>query len=174
MLAPSQVASARPMLTSSFPYPINCHWLISISDTGRSIEIEDGSHWEVSPYDAYILSTWRREDSLVITPNYTWFGTYDYFITNKNNGTSVKADLYVGPIAFGQFSHWIINIDYLGGHILLENNMLWCVDPQDAHDLRNWALNDTVILGVNNSWFSSYDHILINVNNDDHVRVKQY
>jgi hypothetical protein len=137
--------------------------------------MEDGSHWEVSAFDSYVLTHWRREDSLVITPNYNWLCSYDYYITNKsNNNTFVKANLYIGPLAFGPFSHWIVDIDYFGGHVYLENQMVWCVDPQDTPILKSWAINDHIIFGLYDSWFSSYDHILINVNMDDHVRVKQY
>ncbi|MBS0604239.1 MAG: hypothetical protein JSS60_04285 [Verrucomicrobia bacterium] len=173
MLAPRHMA--RPQLTlAAYAFPINCHWLTSIADNNRSLELEDGSHWEVSPSDAYILRNWRREDSLVITPNYSWLSGYDYFITNKSTNSYVKANLYVGPVAFGPYSHWIVDIDYFGGHVFLENQMIWCINPQDSYVLKDWAVNDHVIFGLYDSWFSPYDHILINVNMDDHIRVKQY
>ena len=157
-------------------FPISCHWLVSLSDTNRSLEMEDGSHWEIPYSEAYIVNTWRREDPLVITPNYWWFSSYDYYITNKSTNTYVQANLHpqYGPIAFGPYSHWIVDIDYFGGHVYLENQMVWCVSPEDAYLLRDWVINDHIILGVNDSWFSSYDHILINVATDDHVRVRQY
>jgi hypothetical protein len=173
-LAPRETIT-RPQLTlTANPFPINCHWLISISDNSRSLEMEDGSHWEVSASDAYLLRSWRREDSLIITPNYSWLSSYDYYITNKTNNTYIKANLYVGPLAFGPFSHWIIDIDYFGGHVYLENQMVWCVNSQDNYVLKDWAVNDHIIFGLYDSWFSPYDHILINVNMDDHIRVKQY
>lgn len=159
---------------ATYPFPSHCHWLTSLSDNSYSIELEDGSHWEVAPSDAYVLRSWRRNDSLIITPNYSWCCSYDYYITNKNNNTYVKANLYIGPLAFGSYSHWIVDLDYYGGHVYLENQMIWCVDPQDSHVMKNWAINDHVIIGLYDSWFSPYDHILINVNMDDHVRVKQY
>ncbi len=174
MLAPRETIARPQFSLTSYAYPINCHWLTSISDTNRSIEMEDGSHWEVSAFDSYVLRNWRREDSLVITPNYSWLSSHDYYITNKSNNTYVKANLYVGPIAFGPYSHWIVDIDYFGGHIYLENQMVWCINPQDNYILKDWAVNDHIIFGIYDSWLSSYDHILINVNMDDHVRAKQY
>jgi hypothetical protein len=174
---PFMLAPRENMNKPSFSfaaYPINCHWLVSIADNQRSVEFEDGSHWEIASSDAYILRSWRREDALVVTPNYSWFNSYDYYITNKNNNTYVKANLYIGPVAFGAYSHWIVDIDYLGGHVFLENKMIWCVDPQDSYVIKDWAVNDHIIFGVYDSWFSPYDHILINVNMDDHARVKQY
>ena len=155
-------------------YPTNCHWLTSISDTGKTIEMEDGSHWEVVGADQYILNFWRRSDSLVVTPNYNWFSSGDYYITNKSNNTYVRANLYIGPMAFGQYSHWIVGIDHVTGHVTLENGVTWCIASKDSYVFREWAVNDHIILGVYDAWFNSFDHILINVNMDTHVRAKQY
>ena len=155
-------------------YFTNCHWLIGVSDIGRTIEMEDASHWEIVGADQYTLSYWRKNDTLVITPNYDWFSSGDYFITNRNNNTYVRANLYVGPTAFGQYSHWIIAIDHVSGHVTLENGTVWCVYGSDSYLFREWEVNDHVILGLHDSWFNSFDHILINVNMDTHVRAKQY
>jgi hypothetical protein len=174
MLAPRETMTRPKIAMAAYNYPINCHWLTSIADNNRSIEIEDGSHWEVAASDSYILRNWRREDAIVVTPNYSWFSSYDYYLTNKSNNTFVKANLYVGPLAYGPYSHWIVDIDLFGGHVFLENKMIWCIDPQDTNVIKDWAVNDHIILGIYDSWFSPYDHILINVNMDDHARVKQY
>jgi hypothetical protein len=174
MLAPREMMTRPQISLTSLAYPINSHWLTSIADSNRSIEMEDGSHWEVSPFDSYILRNWKREDSLVITPNYNWLSSYDYYITNKSTNTYVKANLYIGPVAFGPFSHWIVDVDYIGGHVYLENQMVWCINPQDNYVLKDWSVNDHIIFGIYDSWFSSYDHILINVNMDNHIRAKQY
>lgn len=171
-IAPSFVERPKFQLTAT--YPTNCHWLTSISDTGRTIEMEDGSHWEVSSADQYILNYWRRSDSLVISPNYNWFSTGDYYITNKSNNTYVKASLYIGPIAFGQYSHWIVAIDHVSGHLTLENGVTWCVYGKDSSVFREWEVNDQIILGIYDNWIHSFDHILINVNMDSHVRARQY
>lgn len=173
MLASPRVV--RPeFVQASYAFPVNCHWLTSISDNSRSLEMEDGSHWEISPSDAYILRGWRREDSLVVTPNTGWLSSYGYYITNKSNNSYVRANLYVGPLAFGPYSHWVVEVDHFGGHIYLENQMIWCVNPQDSHILKDWAVNDHVIFGLYSSWFTPYDHILINVNMNNYIRVKQY
>jgi hypothetical protein len=175
MLAPSHVVRPQIALTRDRDrFPINSHWLSSVADSNRSLELEDGSHWEVSSSDASIIRTWRREDVLVISPNYSWLSSYDYYITNKSANSYVKANLYVGPVAFGPYSHWIVEVDYVGGHVYLENQMVWCTDPSDDKHLQNWAINDHVIFGLYDSLFSSFDHVLINVNMNNHIRVKQY
>ncbi len=174
MFAPCQMTGPQVNL-AAYTYPINCHFLISISDSNRSLEIEDGSHWEVSPTDIYTLLSWRREDNLVITPNKSWLCAYNYFITNKSRRNSyVKANLAVGPMSHGPYSHWIVDIDYFGGHVNLENQMIWCVSPDDGYILKEWGSNDHIIFGKFDSWFSPYDHILINVNMDNYVHARQY
>ena len=178
MLAPRETMTRPQFSLVGFPYSVACHGLANILDNGRftEIEMEDGSHWEVSAFDAYILRNWRRHDTLIISPNYSWCSSYDYFITNKDNNNSyVKANLFGnGPIAFGPHSHWIVSVDRLGGHVYLENQTVWCINPQDSYVLNGWAENDHIIFGLYDAWFSSYDHILINVNMDNHARAKQY
>lgn len=168
-------SALKPTLCNySYGFPVNGHWLIGVGDDNRSIEMEDGSHWEISPSDKRKLNSWKREDLLTISPVYSWFNSYDYEIVNKSAGSKVTAKLLVGPLAFGHYSHWIVDIDFTGGHVALENHMVWCVDPKDDMVLRSWGLNDHIILGINQSWFSHYDHILINVNMNEHVRAKRY
>jgi len=95
--------------------------------------------------------------------------------TNKDNNNSyVKSNPYIGSLSFGPHSHWIVDIDYLSGHIYLENQTGWCVNSQDNDVLKEWSANDHVIFGLHDSWSSPYDYILINVNMDNHVRAKQY
>src|SRR5271170_6649299 len=71
MLAPCNITPLQPTFAAYNTFPINAHSLRSIGDGYRSLELEDGSHWEVPPSDVYVLQGWKREDSLVITPNYS-------------------------------------------------------------------------------------------------------
>lgn len=171
-LAPRAIAA--PRITFASYRPILCHTLVSLAMTGDSVETEDGAHWRINAADAYHLSAWMPGDQLVITPNTYWFSSYDYYITNKRTGTYVKADLCVGPLQYGPYSHWIIGMDYYSGHIFLENGTTWCVHSSDAYVFRDWAINDHIILGVNDAWLSCHDYILINVNMDNYIRARQY
>lgn len=167
-------ATIAPRGSRPHGFPINCHWLISIGDSYRTIELEDGSHWDIASVDNHTLRNWRRDDSLSITPNGSWLSAYDYYITNKTNNSYVKANLRVGPLAHGAYSHWVVGIDHLGGHVQLENGMVWCVDPQDGYLLKEWVIDDHIVLGQYDSWFSPFNHILINVSMDNFIHVKQY
>lgn len=154
--------------------PDYTHWLVNIGPTGHTIEMEDGTQWEIHPSDTYVLNMWRKNDPMIVTPNNNWFSTGDFYITNKNNNSYVRADLVVSPIAFGPYSHWIIGIDYSSGHVYLENGTTWCMSPSDYSVFKDWAVNDHIVMGYNDAWLSPYDRILINYNMDSYVRAKQY
>ncbi|MBS0621207.1 MAG: hypothetical protein JSS61_07115 [Verrucomicrobia bacterium] len=175
--APRALQEPKFSLTRSYyynPNSLSTHWLIGICDSNRAIELEDGSHWEISPFDAHLIYTWRIHDLLVVSPNYSWFSSFDYYITNRSNNSCVKANLSVGPLLHSTYSHWIVEIDYLSGHVFLEDHSIWCVHPTDASLLIDWSVNDHMIIGEGNGCYSSYDQILINANMDNYARVKQY
>jgi hypothetical protein len=180
--SPFRLASARAFLPqlSLANYPLSCHWLTWKSVDLRHIKIEDGSAWAIAPNDFYIVNGWRFDDPLFITPISNWFISEQYYIMNRSNNTYVKANLVDGPITFGPYSHWIQSVDPIEGHVILENQSIWCIDPQDIYilsDRRNsneWAPNDHIIIVLHDSRFSDYDHVLINVNMDNRVRARPY
>ncbi|MBI3236488.1 MAG: hypothetical protein HYZ48_02095 [Chlamydiales bacterium] len=143
---------------------MNFHWLAYVSEKGRLLQLEDGSYWEVTSSDRYVLNYWEMEDQLVITPNYNLFSPGDYFITNKTDNTYVRANLHTGPEMFGPHSHWIIAIDHTSGHITLENGTTWCVYSNDQRIFSDWEVNDHIIIGLYDNWLHTFDHTLINAN----------
>lgn len=164
------------LLTSACGYylPDYTHWLSNIGPNGHLIDMEDGTRWEIASGDIYRLNSWRLNDPIVVTPNYSWFSSGDFYITNQNTNTSVRADLVVSPIAFGPYSHWIIGIDHNAGRVYLENGTSWTMSSGDYFVYRTWEVNDHIIIGYNDSFLSAYDRILINFNMDSYVRAKQY
>ncbi len=148
-----------------------CHWVNAIADNNNKIELEDSSEWEINYDDKYILNTWQRNDSIVITPVYSWFSSYEYYIENKTNNSYVMANLDVGPKMYGDFSHWIIEVRE--GVVCLEDYSIWHIDSRDWYVLKEWANNDHIIVGLYDSWFYPADHILINANMNSYVRARQ-
>jgi len=148
------------------------HWVIGASIDGTILELEDGSNWKLSPN--YSVINWRVGDPIAITPNHSFLSEYNYYVVNKATGSYVAADLILGPIAFGSYTHWIIGMDYTSGHVYLENGSTWTISSNDLFIFNDWAINDTIILGSNDSWFSCYDNLLINVNMNNYVRARKY
>ena len=118
---------------------------------------------------------WEVCVGAILTQNTNWFSYYDYKIINKADGSVVYANLSVGPIVEGEYTHWIVAIDYARGEIILEDYSHWKICTADDYVFDEWALNDTVIIGVNSGWYSSTsEFILINVNMNNYIRASQY
>jgi len=146
------------------------------------VQTEDGAEWIFESSNNYIMRTWRPGDVVVITPKgkWLWGSNYSYVMTNKQLGSSVDVNLFLGPIAFGSLSTWVVGIDLMNNHIYVLNGdgerSVWEISNVDEYLFREWEVNDTLIVGENDSWlwwFSTYNNILINVNMNHHVRAKQ-
>lgn len=136
-----------------------------VSVFGDNLELEDGSIWTIRPDHAFIAAGWLPTDLVAITPNHTWFSSYDYTITNQNTGEAVNANIFLGPLYNGPHTHWIIAIDYYYNTVYLEDGSIWSMSSFDSSIVYSWEVNDTVIIGVNDALFSSTrPNILINVN----------
>ncbi len=136
--------------------------------------LEDGSQWDILPKDAVRMQNWKTGDLLVISPHYSWFGSGSYDVTNQTAASSVRADLRSGSTPYGTDSHWVVYLDFKRGHVTLEDGSIWCVSSSDATLFLNWEINDHIILGRYHTRFSPYDHILINVQMNAHVRAERY
>lgn len=161
-------------------YSSSHHWLTAVTILNNdqyTLELEDGSVWKVSSYDGVKAINWRANDPLTITQNNRWFSQHEYRIINKSNGTSVEATLYLGPVEFGEFSRFIVGIDYARGEILLNDSTQWEISYLDSQIFEDWALNDYIIIGTNSNtsiWDSGSDVLLLNVNLNNACRAKQF
>lgn len=147
-----------------------------------SFSLEDGSVWTTSAYieprmefdffgnqsyyylvsSGFSSSVWYPSDSVVIQPNH-WSSGYDFWLTNEATGASIPVNLHLGPYYDSMYKHAIVWIDYDLGTVYLEDGTRWIMDSYWA--IRNWMVNDTVIIGGKDSWlFSSSPNVLINVN----------
>lgn len=167
----------RTFNVSSF-YPANWHWVNTVSNFGDLVEFEDGSQWTISSSDWYKAQSWKPSDALVISPIGNPFSPNEVYIKNKTSGLYVEAKLSdVGPVAFGPYTRWIVE-KTSSGYIRLNNGTIWAIHPFDQYLLGHWLKNDTIILGASDSWFTSYDAILINVNRSgkvlNYARAKLY
>lgn len=168
--------AAQPAILLSHEAPKSkyYHWVNEIIDFGNFIELEDGSRWTVAPTSVYKAVHWGAYDHMVITPNHHWLPSCAYCITNPATGSYVEADLYLHPIPFGPYTHWVVALDKYAGHVFLEDGSSWKVSYDDRSLFEKWEINNFIIIGENNSWFSSYEHILINVNAKHHIRVNLF
>lgn len=146
---------------------------VAVSALGDTVEFNDGSIWTIASGDTYKTLNWLTSDLLVVTPNHSWFSNYMFCITNQDTGVSVKANLFLGPIYNGPFTHWIVAINYFTQELCLEDGSIWKLSGFDSSIYNKWMLNDTIIIGVNDGFLSSSKpNILINVNTLTYSKAK--
>lgn len=167
-------------------FPAHYHVIVSVAIDGSSIEIEDGSQWKVPSSQAYEVSNWKTNDPVVISPNYSCLSGCKYYLTNKNRGSYVDGNLSLGPIIGGNNTYRIIYLNPYDGEVYLQpegpggygNEIHWCVELGDRHIMKNWTMNQAVIVGANDNWFSSWfsncNCILINSERNTYVRAQEY
>ncbi len=160
-----------PLLASCLLSFSALHASHTLRETTPLLVFEDGSRWEVSDVD--LTEEWGVGDPLSITPNTSWFSSYDYWITHLSTHATVKANFHSLPDPSDSHGNWMVDVD-LSGHILLQNGNVWCTDPRDLSLLRGWSMNDPLVLGDSSTKNSYYNHILINTNTDEYVRVQRY
>lgn len=149
------------------------HYIHGISYHGEQVELEDGSVWKVSCCDRYKVSAWDSRDPITITQNTSWFSSYAYRLINQFTGSSVEANLFLGPVVNGLYTHYINWIDYSGA-VMLTDGSQWQISLRDLSTFRYWAYDDTIIIGTNSGWDGSCNAILINVTMNNFVRAHQY
>ncbi len=150
--------------------PAHFHTIHLISGAKDSIETDDGTYWHISSHDAQKLSTWRKGDLFIITPNASVISHHRYILNNQRNGQKIEANIHLGPTPKNNHTHWVITIDWAASRIYFENGMLWEVSAADSAKFLEWQVGDYAVIGTNDSLISSHEHILINVNRNRHLR----
>lgn len=171
----AQQASTKMMKGMSIEYTSHTgafHHPIFITPLGDTIELEDGSIWAVHPNDRFKTYNWLTSDAIKITPNHAWFSSYTFRITNLNTSESVEVNLFMRPIYNGVYTHWIVAIDYIHNQLCLEDGSVWDLSGFDYMVFKNWILNDTLIIGTNDTLFSSRPNILINCDTNSYIEAR--
>lgn len=145
------------------------HRPVNISAGGDMITLEDGSIWKVRPDDKAKTLDWLAGDTIFILPNHSWFSSYYYVLSNQNTGAEVCVNLMLPPLYNGNYSHWIVAIDLYNLEVGLDDGSVWKISSSDYSTIEKWKVNDTIVIGVNDSWFSSKPNILINVFTHDNA-----
>lgn len=123
--------------------------------------------------DRFSTFDWYTTDRIIITVNHDWLTSYDYKLNNENTGEVVSVNLVSAPYYNGIFTHWIVAIDYIHKRICLEDGSVWTISVWDDAELKRMALEDTIIIGTNDSWFkSTRPNILINVDTMEYVKAR--
>ncbi len=159
-------------------FPDYHHWISSISVIQDELLLEDDSRWVVNPSDRYKLSNWlSNKDPIEIAQNDSYFSRsqYPYRLINRAlSGSYVNVGMMHGPLRYGQNTNVISDIDYFNGIVYLSNDTSWNLSPAYKDYYYKWQVNDTIIIGVNNAWWPSYEFILINIEEYKHVPANKF
>jgi hypothetical protein len=152
-------------------HPGTFHFPVHVSTVMGSVELEDGSLWDVASYDQYKTYSWLTSDTLIITPNLSYTaGRYYFQIVNQSSGDLVDVNITRGPLLGGYYSHRIIGFDDMNRCIYLDDGTRWTISSYDMPMTKYWLSNDTVIIGVNTFADAPYlPNILINVRKLNYV-----
>lgn len=148
------------------------HVYVGTTLFGDQIEIEDGSFWMTNPNDRYKLQEWNPGDSIMVMQN-NRKSTFPYILYNEISQDQVEVQNSAAPIWDGFYTHYIIAIHkplFGEGTLKLNDGTVWILpDSQQARDAWTlWEVNDTVIIGTNNSFFYYFNpNILINITCSD-------
>jgi hypothetical protein len=165
-----------PYVESAPATPSYDHTINNILNFCEDIELEDGSHWQVAPPDVYKVVGWKPNETVIVTPNRSWFSFYSsgYYLTNTTQDSYVRVNLTGSPVPFGPVSHWVTSMDKYNGFLFFDNGSCWKISVSDLDLFQSWSINDYVIFGYNDEWLASTDYILINVRLKNHVRANPY
>ncbi len=155
-----------------YSHPGALYHPIAVTPACDQLTLNDGSVWSVHYSDRNKLLSWLPSDTVVIKANDGWFTSYKFMLINQVSGDCIEANMLEGPLYNGMYSHWIIAIDSYNQQLMLEDGTIWQLSPADTAIIKYWLINDTIMIGINDSWFSKYDSILINVKMLNYARAK--
>jgi hypothetical protein len=156
-------------------YPASSHWVMKILRNENLVQIEDGSCWELDSSDLKKIFYWNKEIPIVITQNRSWWSRHNYRLIEQTTGESVCVTLKKGPIRDSEYTKLISIIDRNQIALALTNSMSLLVCPDDAKTFEYWYEGQAIIIGNNGGWQNeTYPLLLINVNNNNFVRARQF
>jgi len=145
------------------------YYIESVGAKGMTLNMYDDTVWEISPSSSWTAATWQTNQSIVITPNYNWFSSYDYYLLNLATNEYVAADLSLGPKM--EHAVFIKYIDPYQGYVQLKDGTTWAVGRSNR--LNQWKVGQAVLRGENTSWWGR-EYILININENNYIPASLY
>lgn len=140
------------------------HRAVCVTYNGDQLTLEDGSVWSVASWDRWKTNDWLSSDTIMVSQNKWYFSSYQFMLINQNTGKEVEVNMLLGPLYAGYYTYWITGIDHFSNKVYLNDGSIWQMDAFDYAIIDQWLLNDTVIIGVNETANYFNPNILINVN----------
>ncbi|MBT3393532.1 MAG: hypothetical protein HN411_00265 [Waddliaceae bacterium] len=146
----------------------------SSSKKSRSIELNDGSLWEIHHDDSERASMWKSGEKVkIITGDDK---RYPYLFVLVPHGEVARAKLVSKPLpidgndSIGK-THWIDAVTANGMKITLEDGTTWDVLPADKYIAKEWIVGDNIKVYKTESVKTPY--VLVNTFTGQKIRVKK-
>ncbi len=172
LIGTGTLTAAPITVTEEERLPLTHVLLKNVSSSAEGFTIHDGTQWRVSSDYRDDVRTWLPGDHLVISLNHTPLSSYAYWAKNLRTNTYAAVNFFLTADLHARYTHCIRCLDQDKLLLFLNNRVGFEVDFRDKDKLKDWAENDTILLGISNTWFSSFNLMLININLNQHVNVK--
>ncbi len=163
--------------SSTIPVPHYYLPVTSINHYERVIQLEDESRWTIADSDLHVAMSWRQGDFIVLTQCRGWWSNdYSYYMSNQSNNSYIRVNPLSGPLHSSPFSHHITGLDQNNPRrkvVYLDHKTQWIIHEADHNIVKHWQVNDTIIMAYNDSWFSYYDTLLIDVETNTCVKARR-
>lgn len=123
------------------------HRIAHICPESHTVELEDGSRWNVPKIDA--VKGWEKSHRLVLTQNQATFSTHRYALVNPELKLAVPVSLAREPTPKDKDLFYIKAVDRVNDIVVLNDNRHWIVNAADRGVFNKIMENDRAILGVN-------------------------
>lgn len=138
------------------------------TEKGFSLQLKDGSMWEVTPHKREMIMQWRKSERLFIKPAYTVFlpskfMTYKYVLYNEKRNEFAEVKLIKESVPMDGGAFIINSIEPYQQIIQLNDGTFWQINLTES-EFDKWEIGHRVFVGVNNNWRTEkYPYILINM-----------
>lgn len=152
------------------PYSLATHNVVGFSESRDIAFLDDGSVWNISQDDLYVIEHWSLNQPIRIS--LTGHPVYPYWLTNQNVGSEVDEVIAsLSHVIPNMNTRHIANINNVSNEILLDDGSTWKMAPNDSEIISQMSVNDVLIIGLNNGrMLSTFPNILINPSVNDFPR----
>ena len=176
--APSQkqIIHTNSFVFDRFPEiseKVSTHKITTVAEEEKTIELSDGSLWNVSLFDRYKVKNWSSNHRILLTQNPRWFSKSIYRLINQDTGSTVDVSLVDGPWIDAANSLKIKNLDLSAQKIELSDGTFLEICDSDQNFLSTWKIDDFIILGFNSGSEKHHETLVLNVRANNHTQAKK-
>lgn len=174
-LSPSEKCSKSLQSKATYvtTHPNALHYVTAVTQPyGSSVQLEEGSIWNVYSGDGYKALNWLTTDNILILPNRNtfWNSVYPYRLLNQQTGASAQVVCSYASWTNSGYSRWIYSIDYYNCQLCLSDGSIWNIPFCDAGVLDSFLPGDYIIMGFNDMPRNGLgENILINFSTTEYV-----